>query len=704
MRKYFFEILLVVILLLVYGFTTPQAIPLGDSGEFVAAACTLGIAHPPGFPLYVLLGKMFCMLPISTAAFRLNFMSSFFAIATAFLLTLTLLELKTSKGVAFASALMLGLAKTFWSQSVVAEVYTLNVFFVSLITFCLIRLRNNPSPKIFYLICFLFGLSLTNHWPFMMLTLPPWILYILSVSAVRSIFFKHFFRGFFFFLLPLCLYLFLPFRSLQNPYIDWGNPENWNNFWHHLLRTTTSERAIEAEGISHFKWLWLILRETCRDFLWIGPLVALVGLFKGSSLLKSERFLFITQALLFLCGIVFWMGLPLSRISLKTIQVNLLPAYYFIVLLAGLGWGFVLKDIKQSMALIPIPFLFFFHVRAMNPKPYAVVEEWGKEFLSSLKQGAIVFTALDIDSFVLAYLHGVQNIRPDVTLISEGSNMIRPRLAESVLDSGPQQIYNEQLKQQGLAGTKEIYFASKYRFRGNPELLISTGLGFQLGGARPVCDQAPPLGNTERLTNEMESYLKFDPWYVMFVQFIREPLGDYYLEKMKVCKREKKEGVFQKLRDKAGELAKNDPLLLSKLAWTSFWLSESTPEIEKWLDTSLTVSKEKRMLEVPDVFIIKGLLSARQGEWKKALNWMDKTLEKNPTHYVALILSSNLGNTLGFFERSRSALAKLESTYPPFVLREDILDPLRKGQKIPFDLDWIQRVQESAPPPMKARQ
>ena len=40
----------------------------------------------------------------------------------------------------------------------------------------------------------------------------------------------------FFFLLGLSVYLYLPVRSLKNPQLDWGNPENLHNFWRVFTR------------------------------------------------------------------------------------------------------------------------------------------------------------------------------------------------------------------------------------------------------------------------------------------------------------------------------------------------------------------------------------------------------------------------------------------------------------------------------------
>ncbi len=63
----------------VYLITLCPTVYVGDSGEFTTAAYTLGITHPPGYPLYVLFGKIFTLIiPFGNIAYRVNLMSAFF--------------------------------------------------------------------------------------------------------------------------------------------------------------------------------------------------------------------------------------------------------------------------------------------------------------------------------------------------------------------------------------------------------------------------------------------------------------------------------------------------------------------------------------------------------------------------------------------------------------------------------------------------
>src|SRR5512140_975105 len=60
----------------VYAYCITPTVPYWDSGEFIATSYILGVPHPPGTPLYVLIGRLFSLLPFATIAVRVNLLSS----------------------------------------------------------------------------------------------------------------------------------------------------------------------------------------------------------------------------------------------------------------------------------------------------------------------------------------------------------------------------------------------------------------------------------------------------------------------------------------------------------------------------------------------------------------------------------------------------------------------------------------------------
>lgn len=164
-------------LLPVYLLTMSAAVGAADTFEFQVVAPQLGIAHPTGYPLYLLLGKLFSLLPVGTVAWRLNLASAVYAVVAAAVLFRLALRLLGKPLAALAGAVALGLVPVYWGQAIVAEVYTLHALIVAVALLLMLRLvdgfsSDNPakiaaaaaeSRKTMIALAFTLGLGLTNH-------------------------------------------------------------------------------------------------------------------------------------------------------------------------------------------------------------------------------------------------------------------------------------------------------------------------------------------------------------------------------------------------------------------------------------------------------------------------------------------------------------------------------------------------------------
>jgi tetratricopeptide (TPR) repeat protein len=165
-----------------YALTLAPTVTLVDSGELILAARSLGVAHPPGFPLYVLLAHLATMVPVGNIALRVNFASAIFAALAASALTLAVVEAMATTGLAgqstktrkrsadrkskrragtpaqtqdeslhshplitiipvLVAGLLLAFSRTLWAYATIAEVYTLNTFLIAAIFYLMFRWR-----------------------------------------------------------------------------------------------------------------------------------------------------------------------------------------------------------------------------------------------------------------------------------------------------------------------------------------------------------------------------------------------------------------------------------------------------------------------------------------------------------------------------------------------------------------------------------
>ncbi len=193
----------------VYFLTMCPTIYWEDSAAFCAANAILGIPHSPGFPIYVLLGRVFSLVPVENHALTSNLMSAFWGSISLLLLYFLMLELLgeaksfrrapsegssaeyekwISRIAIVAGVLFFGFSSAFWLQTVRAEVYTLNIFFTLSLILLLIKWSkekdSNYGLKILILFSFVLGLSLANH-PLLIITLVPAFLIFLLVNDFR---------------------------------------------------------------------------------------------------------------------------------------------------------------------------------------------------------------------------------------------------------------------------------------------------------------------------------------------------------------------------------------------------------------------------------------------------------------------------------------------------------------------------------------
>jgi hypothetical protein len=142
----------------------------GDSAEMQLLAVTGGVAHPTGYPLFTLVGRLFTAFGSGDLAFRANLLSASFAAATLALLTLFLRKRGVRPVAAFAGVAAWGLSFTFWATAQRAEVYSLATFVAVGALWCTLEALEHGRRPMRLAAGFLLGLTLTGHMAF-----SPWV-------------------------------------------------------------------------------------------------------------------------------------------------------------------------------------------------------------------------------------------------------------------------------------------------------------------------------------------------------------------------------------------------------------------------------------------------------------------------------------------------------------------------------------------------
>jgi tetratricopeptide (TPR) repeat protein len=398
-----------------------RTIYVGDSGELVTAVSVLGIPHPSGYPLYVLLGKLFTLLvPLGSNAFRMSLFSAFFAGATTALLYLLARRLECSRSAALTGALLLAVAPSFWAEANVQRVYTLNAFFVVLVATLALRWEDAPSDRRMAGVFFACGLGAANH-TYMAILAFAFSLFVLvrDVGVLRRS--RAILLSGAAFALGLFPYLYLPIRARMSPPLDWGDPQTLGRFLAVVSRKDFWGRKWirGPEDLVPIGLDWL--KSFAVELSIGGAVLALFGIF--FSLRSRRRRAAVLFAFLGTGGNVAAMALHGSRSDIFIWHRYYIPAYVFAALLAALGADALVRLVPPRLgwALLALPLvLLVTRFPDQDRHRYRIGDSYARTLLESLPPGSHLASSDDNVLFATMYLHLAEGLRPDVDLILQG--------------------------------------------------------------------------------------------------------------------------------------------------------------------------------------------------------------------------------------------------------------------------------------------
>lgn len=415
----------------------PSVMP-GDYAEFQMCAAILGVPHPTGYPLYILLAKLFTMLPVGDVAYRVNLSSAIYmasAVGLLYAVSLRILRLLNWGALWWAAglgALFFVIAPTVWSMSLIARSYALNAFLVAGVLFSLIAWRYEKEPRWFYLSSLLIGLSMVHHGTTYLL-LPAYGLYLLIVERER-------YRngddqrptrrralGILSLLAGFSPILFLVYRFLTGSPYYWGNPTTWRDFFS-LMTGGPFHNQVLGYGTGLDVQLGRIafgIEELSAQYTPFGIAVGLLGLLTLWRLRRAEALLL---SLMMLGN--FYFAINYSLVG----YLYLIPTYLIWAIFIAMGCGWTgqlvlrwewLQARKAVAEAGSAAILFFLLLSAANlvslrlpnidQSGQTATRDTALALLNSAPQGSTLYLDWE-DISVIRFYRMVYGMRPDLTL------------------------------------------------------------------------------------------------------------------------------------------------------------------------------------------------------------------------------------------------------------------------------------------------
>jgi len=460
----------------VYMATLAPSVTFFDSGEFLTATYSLGSAHSPGYPLFLMYAKPFTWLPFGNIAFRINMATAFsssLACLSVYLLTTRLLRDEriadeerlagfAVKAAGLAAALSFGVTPRLWLQSNHDKPYPILAFITAIIFLLLLKWREdykngNERPAYVYACTFLAGMSMAAHQSVVLL-LPSWFLLIVLADWRMILRIKELILATAFAMLGFSVHLYLPLRATQNPLLNWGNPGTYGQFMWHFLR-----KGYPAEPHPRDASLWWAQTKAFNiphEFTWLGGALVIFAL---ACLWRRQRDVVIAYGagvVTFIAVIAGYFNTPGETIFLT--EEFFTPLYLLTAVLIGIGLfhllGFALRKARlpeqyDLRVYLLVSVMFFVLPASLCAVNYYendqhnnyIAYDYATNSLRSLPQNAIMFTWGDSGAFPLWYLQGVERMREDVDLPHT------PHLVfDWYLDSMPRVFRNSNLRKANI--------------------------------------------------------------------------------------------------------------------------------------------------------------------------------------------------------------------------------------------------------------
>ncbi|MBI4348800.1 MAG: DUF2723 domain-containing protein [Elusimicrobia bacterium] len=412
-----------------YVFTMPGYLaPYRDAGEMATSAATLGVSHPPSYPLYILLGKLSQALPFGSAAYRLTLLSALCAAGAVAALFLVL-EPLAGIGAAALAALWLGCNRTFWSVAIVGEMYSLSLLQAIALLGLALRLRRSYDRRLWRGFAFLYGLSLANRTD-LLLWAPGLFWLVFSAGRWRDEEGEAggwILRSIPWALLGLSVYLYLPIRSAAGPWLDWNHPARLDNLIGSLTRrsyggTLDLLSKNYAPGELFGENLRAYARHLWGDYLGAGVWLPLAGLWAAWRRDRGEALGLLLAGLASGPLFLFLANLPPNPHALAIVEPHYLLCDVVLAAFAALGAAALAEAQPRvpAAALVLLGLAPLWHRWDVSRRWHLHNYDYTRNVWLSTPRGATLVAKKDVPLFSLWYAREVEGLRRDVRLVAQG--------------------------------------------------------------------------------------------------------------------------------------------------------------------------------------------------------------------------------------------------------------------------------------------
>lgn len=488
----------------IYVLQLTRDIYSGDTGDLVTAACVGGVPHPPGYPLFTLIGHALCSIPFPFAPVtRVALISAAAGAFGVYLFYKFCLRVTQNRFYSVLSAATLAFSYMYWLHAELPEVFGLHNLFIIALLYLAYNYYEGPTVAKLYRLAALTGLGLTHHQTILflgpalaVLVLSRWksivtykrsVLYAVGIASVA-------------FLLP---YVYVFIASRANPPVNWGTVENVNGLVDLVLRHAYGGFAPSVDNGIPIAVKSAVARDYFRMLVenFSYQIIAL-AVFGVAYMVWKKKYALLVAFLAgwLLTGPIF-VGYAATYYTTAT-AFGIIERFYsmsYTVFAFFIPFGLVFLDVvlkkwfKKPLLryallsyflIVPVA-MFVYNQPKTDLSKTKIGNTLAMTILDSLPKNAVLFASGDTTLFNLWYAQYVLHYRPDVDLINPpgvGNNVFLDGELTKFHKKNPKVPLNTLLQPtlDDIARRRPIYSTYNVEEKPSNSIPVPHGLTFEL--------------------------------------------------------------------------------------------------------------------------------------------------------------------------------------------------------------------------------
>ncbi|MBN1234253.1 MAG: DUF2723 domain-containing protein [Candidatus Coatesbacteria bacterium] len=437
-----FDFVLIFFIGMLLIIVSPKSLTFEDCAELALSAQTLGISHPPGYHLWVLLANFWHRIFQNRTILTSTLFSIAMFMMALFFISSFLKRYKMKVNYRLMTLLLVTSIPEVFDQSSITEVYSLNLLFIIILVYLLWTPR--PNFYSFLIAFYLLGLGTGAHQTVLLFF--PFALWAAFLSPYRNRL-KFWSLISFMFLLGISLHLYFPLISINKGTILWGMPDNSTRFMQLIKRTPYQDTPFTWSIPAWIKMLKYLIIYSAKQ---LGPVVLLLILPAARLAGKHRKSLFMLPAFLWGPLLALYINFEPPAVSRFINGVFFIPFLVYIACLCP----FVVREISKKWTMFAIIglytwslFLIGVNVYKSLPLRYPLAVKYAKDTGRSLNfRGTYIMYAYGSQSsFPLYYLQKREFFRPDVNILDSSGYFLQSEYYGPKSKKGRSQLLKDYL-------------------------------------------------------------------------------------------------------------------------------------------------------------------------------------------------------------------------------------------------------------------